>query len=182
MECPWLELVNQTGGRVLLGRRMPGRYPQWALRCTPYPIGHPGTRRRSRRVAGGSVDGYGTKVGRNGTSVPTMHIVCVSHLRWDFVFQRPQHLLSRATKKGRVLYVEEPVTADGESRMEVRISAGVRVAVPHLSAALSPESRVAAQRQLLHQAIRTHIPGEYVLWYYTPMALEFTEGLKPAVT
>jgi len=112
-----------------------------------------------------------------------MHIVCVSHLRWDFVFQRPQQLLSRATKKGRVLYVEEPVTVEGESRMDVQISAsGVRVAVPHLSAALPPDARIATQRQLLAQAIRTHIPGEYVLWYYTPMALEFTEELKPVVT
>ena len=42
-----------------------------------------------------------------------MNIVCVSHLRWDFVFQRPQHLLSRARKDGTVLYVEEPVSCDG---------------------------------------------------------------------
>ena len=49
-----------------------------------------------------------------------MDILCLSHLRWDFVFQRPQHLLSRAVKRGRVFYVEEPVF-DGESFRAVQV-------------------------------------------------------------
>ena len=35
-------------------------------------------------------------------------ILCLSHLRWDFVFQRPQHFLTRFAKHQRVFYVEEP--------------------------------------------------------------------------
>lgn len=35
-------------------------------------------------------------------------LVCVSHLWWDWVWQRPQHLLSRLAQRQRVLYVEEP--------------------------------------------------------------------------
>jgi len=35
-------------------------------------------------------------------------LVCVSHLWWDWVWQRPQHLLSRLTQRRNVLYVEEP--------------------------------------------------------------------------
>lgn len=35
-------------------------------------------------------------------------LVCVSHLWWDWVWQRPQHLLSRVAQRRRVLYVEEP--------------------------------------------------------------------------
>ena len=40
--------------------------------------------------------------------MPTTLLV-FSHLRWDFVFQRPQHLLSRLAKNFRVVFVEEPV-------------------------------------------------------------------------
>ena len=37
-----------------------------------------------------------------------MDIVCFSHLRWNFVYQRPQHLLSRFARNRRVFYIEEP--------------------------------------------------------------------------
>ena len=40
-------------------------------------------------------------------------VVCLSHLRWDWVWQRPQHLLSRCARTHRVFYVEEAV-ADGD--------------------------------------------------------------------
>ena len=36
-------------------------------------------------------------------------IIVFSHLRWDFVYQRPQHLLSRLAESRRVLFIEEPV-------------------------------------------------------------------------
>ena len=32
-----------------------------------------------------------------------MQLICFSHLSWKFVYQRPQHLLSRFTKKYTVL-------------------------------------------------------------------------------
>src|SRR3712207_8420608 len=34
-------------------------------------------------------------------------IVCFSHLPWDLVFQRPNHLMVRAARDRRVFYVEE---------------------------------------------------------------------------
>jgi UDP-galactopyranose mutase len=36
-------------------------------------------------------------------------LVVFSHLRWDFVYQRPQHLLSRLAERRRVLFIEEPI-------------------------------------------------------------------------
>ena len=36
-------------------------------------------------------------------------LICFSHLRWDFVFQRPQHLLTRLSKALKVFYIEEPI-------------------------------------------------------------------------
>ena len=40
-------------------------------------------------------------------------LVCVSHLWWDWVWQRPQQLLSRLAGPYRVLWVEEPRIAVG---------------------------------------------------------------------
>jgi UDP-galactopyranose mutase len=110
--------------------------------------------------------------------MPAMDIVCVSHLRWDFVFQRPQHLLSRAAKDGRVLYVEEPVLDEGEPRMTVSTDAsGVMVAVPRLPRGLSHAEQTSWQARLLEAAIRRHVGADFVLWYYTPMALAFTHRM-----
>lgn len=39
----------------------------------------------------------------------SLPVVVFSHLRWNFVFQRPQHLLSRLATRRRVVFVEEPV-------------------------------------------------------------------------
>src|SRR4051812_30252993 len=109
-----------------------------------------------------------------------MDIVAVSHLRWDFVFQRPQQLLSRAARDGRVLYVEEPRFGDHEPHLEcTRSATGVVVAVPKLPEGLSPADETALQRRLLASAISQHVGAEYVLWYYTPMAVALTHDLKP---
>ena len=40
-------------------------------------------------------------------------LVCLSHLRWDFVYQRPHHLMSRFARQQRVFFVEEPVFEPG---------------------------------------------------------------------
>ena len=108
-----------------------------------------------------------------------MNIACLSHLRWHFVFQRPQHLLTRAARSGRVMYVEEPVWSDGEPRIVLSQDNGVIVAVPHLPQRLSAEQQTLVQRQLLAESIREHLPGEYVVWFYTPMALTVAQDLKP---
>lgn len=112
-------------------------------------------------------------------------LVCLSHLRWNFVFQRPQHLLSRFATRQRVFFVEEPVADDGPTRMESRVSReGVVVAVPHLPHDLmnNAEARTAAQRELLDDLMQRSDISEYVLWYYTPMALSFTGHLSPRAT
>ncbi len=44
-------------------------------------------------------------------------LVCLSHLRWDFVYQRPQHLMSRFAKNGRVFFVEEPIFTDDRTHL-----------------------------------------------------------------
>lgn len=108
-------------------------------------------------------------------------LVCFSHLRWDFVYQRPQHLLKRAARDRRVFFVEEPVFDQGTMKLEMSHRAdGVHVVVPHLPSGLC--SQIAMDTVLADMLLRMfHSNGvnEYVCWYYTPMALSFTCDLSP---
>ncbi|HLL72416.1 MAG TPA: glycosyltransferase family 1 protein [Pyrinomonadaceae bacterium] len=111
-------------------------------------------------------------------------LVCLSHLRWDFVYQRPQHLLSRCAKQRRVFFVEEPIFGQGPSRLDVtQREDGVHVVVPHLPEGLSSEVAVEAiQQAMIDRLFAEHGIRDYVLWYYTPMALGWTRHLKPLAT
>jgi UDP-galactopyranose mutase len=111
-------------------------------------------------------------------------LVCLSHLRWDFVYQRPQHLLSRCAKQRRVFFVEEPIFGQGPSRLDVsQREDGVYVVVPHLPEGLSSEVAVEAiQQAMIDRLFAEHQIRDYVLWYYTPMALGWTRHLKPLAT
>jgi glycosyltransferase involved in cell wall biosynthesis len=109
-----------------------------------------------------------------------MNIVCLSHLRWDFVFQRPQHLLSRAARHGRVFYIEEPIVHDAPSRLAItQREGGVCVVVPLVDAAANGHEQQLFQTTALAALLREEGLREYVLWYYTPMALSVTTGLTP---
>ncbi len=46
-------------------------------------------------------------------------LVCHSHLRWDWVYQRPQHVLSRLARQWPVLVEEEPVFDDRPPGLDV---------------------------------------------------------------
>lgn len=107
-------------------------------------------------------------------------LVCLSHLRWDFVRQRPQHLLRRAARDTRVFYVEEPVVEETVPHLDVSTRPeGVTVVVPHLPDGTYGKEAAEIQASLLRQFfIRKNIV-KYVLWYYTPMALPFTVDLDP---
>jgi UDP-galactopyranose mutase len=107
-------------------------------------------------------------------------LICFSHLRWNFVFQRPQHLLSRCARDRRVFFVEEPHYDATTPVLQVdRDRSGVTVVVPHLLPDLSSERTTAQLRVLLDRYLTTHRIREYVLWYYTPMALAFSRQLRP---
>jgi glycosyltransferase involved in cell wall biosynthesis len=114
----------------------------------------------------------------------TPDILCLSHLRWDWVFQRPQHLLTRAAKDRRVWFVEEPVADPaGCARLALaRPHPNVTVATPHVPEGLNEAAREHLLRDLLDLLIGSQHLSDYVLWYYTPMALPFSRHLSPAVT
>lgn len=102
-------------------------------------------------------------------------LLCMSHLRWDFVYQRPQHLMRRAAASHQVFYIEEPLPAPGPAHYRMRVEAGgVTVLTPVFDATLDP---VAEQRRLLEGLVGTFGESRVVHWYYTPLALAFSENL-----
>jgi UDP-galactopyranose mutase len=105
-------------------------------------------------------------------------LLCFSHLRWNFVYQRPQHLLTRCARHQRVYYFEEPVFTETKPRLEVSTTvSGVTVVVPHLPPGLAPLAIESARRELLEAFLLAEDIEAPVLWYYTPMALPFTERI-----
>ncbi|MBD2778441.1 UDP-galactopyranose mutase [Iningainema tapete] len=114
-------------------------------------------------------------------SIDTPDIVCLSHLRWNFVYQRPQHLLVRCAQGRRVFFIEEPIFSNEPlGRLEVSLDqSGVMVVVPHLPQGLSEEALNADLKLLIDGLFAEHNICKYIFWYYTPMAIAFTRHLQP---
>jgi len=113
-----------------------------------------------------------------------LDLVCFSHLRWDFVYQRPQHLLTRVGLKRRVFFIEEPVFDHGSMRLEVsERGAGIHVCTPHLpQGLLSSVATEAVERAMIDRLFAERGIRQFVAWYYTPMALRFSRHLSPLAT
>lgn len=111
-------------------------------------------------------------------------LICLSHLRWDFVYQRPQHLLSRFARRQRVFFIEEPIYTDGETHLAISPREDkLFVLVPHISHAdRDTKSVVDIQREMLDGLFVSQEIKDFVLWFYTPMAMDFAAHLEPAAT
>ena len=118
-------------------------------------------------------------------------LLVFSHLRWHFVTQRPQHLLTRAAQSRHVYFWEEPWfhdAADPESRgrdggslefLQAEQTPDVTVIRPHFN---QGEDSIKGQRRLLNRFLSDRGLERFDSWFYTPMALSFTAHLHPRVT
>jgi UDP-galactopyranose mutase len=107
-------------------------------------------------------------------------LVCFSHLRWSWVYQRPQHLMSRAARDRRVFMFEEPT--EGAQRPSLDVTHpihNVLVATPRLPDGMSAAERLMVQRDLLDGWLGREGVRDFTLWFYTPMALPLTLHLDP---
>src|SRR4051794_17484648 len=113
-------------------------------------------------------------------------LLCFSHLRWNFVFQRPQHLMSRFARDMDVVYWEEAVEIAPRETAYLQVreapdAPGVRVVVPHLPQGMPEAAREAALKRLLDAHVST-IRGPLITWYYTPMMLPFSRHIDADIT
>jgi UDP-galactopyranose mutase len=118
-------------------------------------------------------------------------LVCISHLRWDFVWQRPQHLLSRFAQYYRVLFVEEPISSTEISKPQIEVldrqtPQGRHVTVIRLLQPMEENRWIGhgdeltqqTYSKLLNTFLKTEGYTDPVLWLYTPMALPFVHTLR----
>lgn len=116
------------------------------------------------------------------TPTVTNHLVCFSHLRWNFVYQRPQHLLSRFTRHFKVYYIEEPLYDATADFLEVSLqSENLWLVVPHLKEGLSEEDNIAKQKEFLANFFIQNEITNYFFWYYTPMAVPISDHFNPTL-
>ena len=109
-------------------------------------------------------------------------LIVFSHLRWGFVFQRPQHLLTRLAKDFKVYFVEEPVFNDAEPYLASSTPfPGVEVLVPHTrvrATGFHDDQLAVLEALLANFACERGIADPFV-WLYTPMALPLVADLEP---
>ena len=121
-------------------------------------------------------------------SNPLPDLVCFAHLHWDFVWQRPQHLLSRFAQYGRVFYVEDAFYHDNdavEPHIEIKERQhGLKVVVAHLPQRLRHDEPASEQAQfeLLSHYFAAQSITNYTFWYYTPMALGKSRHFQAQLT
>ncbi len=117
-------------------------------------------------------------------------LICISHLRWDFVWQRPQHLLSRLAKTHRVLFVEEPIasTHDAEPHLQVIHEPAVTVirliqpvAEPRWIGHGDPLTQTTYTRLLNAYLADEQFSDDAIVWLYTPMAADFAAAIPHGV-
>jgi glycosyltransferase involved in cell wall biosynthesis len=129
----------------------------------------------------------GSATGGPGSNTPMDRPIIVhSHLRWDFVWQRPQQILSRLAAHAPVLFVEEPIFLDDSSggRLEISVPfANVFRAVPYISADLrnDPDTYPAMVRSLVQDALADagKLKGLFVnpiQWFYSPATAPYMLG------
>src|SRR6185295_12123126 len=102
-------------------------------------------------------------------------VIAFSHLRWNFVYQRPQHLLSRIAGNRPVYFIEEPIHDAHAPAHWVRIRSerNLTVLQPHtpISRPGFCDEQLSHLHTLMSQFLESEELHDYAVWFYTPMAL-----------
>jgi glycosyltransferase involved in cell wall biosynthesis len=110
------------------------------------------------------------------------HLIVFCHLRWDFVHQRPQHLLTRLARYFHITLVEEPVFSEGPPRLSITEPVPnlevLRPLTPHQGAGFA-DDQMETLTELLSQHLKQRKVKDCVAWFYTPMALPLLQALRP---
>lgn len=114
----------------------------------------------------------------------TSDLIVFSHLRWDFIFQRPQHLLTKFAKYRRVYYFEDPIygMTDSPRLFLKETSEGVQVVIPYLPENIDEKAIEVELKYLVDELIFDENISKYTAWYCTPTSLPYTRHIQPETT
>jgi glycosyltransferase involved in cell wall biosynthesis len=117
-----------------------------------------------------------------GGDMERADLICFSHLRWNFVYQRPNHLMQRCAAERRVFFVEEPVHVAGGPFLELQhLEPQLFRVVPHFAPA-DPSQDADTLARLLVELCRNWKVDQAIHWYYSPMFLPATARLRSILT
>lgn len=108
-------------------------------------------------------------------------LVCFSHLRWASVLQRPHHLMTRAARRRRVWFLEEPVTGARPALRRRVVDEGVEVCTPEVPAGMGADAAETVVAGLVGELARAEGLAGAGAWLYTPMMLPLAEVVAPSV-
>ena len=140
--------------------------------------------RWQRHLPGGPqppADVSSTRPFTNTRGADMQTIIVFSHLRWNFVYQRPQHLLSRLARHYRIVFMEEPVPNGRDFLERLSPAANVEVLRPHVTSSIPGfhDDHLPALQSQLADYLRDEEIDDYLVWFYTPMALPLAAELQP---
>lgn len=139
----------------------------------------------TRREAGDSRGGRKLKTRLESSDLGAMPVIVLSHLRWTWVWQRPQHLISRLATPGQTWFVEEPLVARQPVRgLQFEQTGGLTRVWTEGSGPGAPPGYImfgdpgadGYKELLLDYFSGVERP---LVWLYTPMALDIARALNP---
>jgi len=109
-------------------------------------------------------------------------VIVFSHLRWGFVYQRPQHLLSRLAQHYRIVFIEEPRFQPGDATLDISTPAPnltVCTPVTPVNANGFDDAHLPYLRPLVREIAEEF--EDPIVWMYTPMAMPLLKELEPGL-
>lgn len=108
----------------------------------------------------------------NSNVLTAYDMIVFCHLRWDFVYQRPQHLISRMSKKFNILVVEEPIGAilNTENKPEfTKVSDSLHIMRPRID-----------QLEELGEYLKFHMKEDQypIAWFYSAAFISVLDVIK----
>jgi len=116
----------------------------------------------------------------NDTLLNSIDLVCFSHQRWNFVYQRPQHLLSRFSRFFRIFYIEDPIFHANSDRYDITLeSDNIALVVPHLQHGHNHPDVNERLESLLVALFQEEGILDYIFWYCSPSSISVSRSFRP---
>lgn len=104
-------------------------------------------------------------------------LVVYSHLRWEFVKQRPQHLMERLSKHFDILFIEEPIFYTDQNKgsaRELKINTHLTVVQPRIDWN-NPAQLAEITQAFLSEKEVTEAP---LVWFYSPAFVDVIDEME----
>lgn len=105
-------------------------------------------------------------------------LIVFSHLRWEFVTQRPQHIVSRLSTSHNILFIEEPIRytkSDRGTARELKVSPRLTVVQPRISS----ENMIEELSNFIKKYIYGTKVKKPILWFYSAMFSPILDVISP---